>query len=142
MKFPGSALGLFRVFGCHRFSQTHFCLRSSKASLKDSTISINAFLDQAVFALQASVLDLLVQARLRNRLAEPLQPLVQRMRTYAQSHGNFPIRIPPHRDLMYRIPLELVVVIACLDVGLLASKLGGRASTNLGAHQFRLRELL
>ncbi|MEJ6405133.1 hypothetical protein, partial [Yoonia sp. 2307UL14-13] len=39
----------------------------------------------------------------------------------------------PHRDLMHRIPLEIVAVIACPHVGLLASKLGGKASTNLGA---------
>jgi hypothetical protein len=31
--------------------------------------------------------------------------------------------------------LELVAVIACPHVGLLASKLGGKASTNLGAPQ-------
>jgi hypothetical protein len=34
---------------------------------------------------------------------------------------------------VHRITLELVAVIACPHVGLLASKLGGKASTNLGA---------
>ena len=34
---------------------------------------------------------------------------------------------------MHRIALELVAVIACPHDGLLASKLGGKASTNLGA---------
>jgi hypothetical protein len=40
-----------------------------------------------------------------------------------------------HRNLMHCIPLEIVAVIACPHVGLLASKLGGKASTNLGAPQ-------
>jgi hypothetical protein len=50
--------------------------------------------------------------------------------------GNLPNRIPTHHDLMHRIPLELVAVITCPDVGLLASKLGSNASTNLAAPQF------
>jgi hypothetical protein len=36
---------------------------------------------------------------------------------------------------MHRILLELVAVVACPHVGLLASKLGGKASTNLGEPQ-------
>lgn len=48
---------------------------------------------------------------------------------------NRAIGIPTHRDLMHRVPLELVAVIACPHVSLLASKLGGKASTNLGAPQ-------
>lgn len=36
---------------------------------------------------------------------------------------------------MHRVPLELVAVIARPHLGLLASKLGGKASTNLGAPQ-------
>ncbi|MEM1274453.1 MAG: hypothetical protein AAGF88_11585, partial [Pseudomonadota bacterium] len=44
-----------------------------------------------------------------------------------------PNRIPAQYDLMHRIALELVAVIACPHLGLLASKLGGKASTNLGA---------
>ena len=53
------------------------------------------------------------------------------------AHGglNLPNRITPHRDLMHRIPLELVAVIACPHIGILASKLGGKAATNLGAPQ-------
>jgi len=35
--------------------------------------------------------------------------------------------------LMHRVALELVAVIACHHVGLLASKLESKASTNLGA---------
>ncbi|MEM1273265.1 MAG: hypothetical protein AAGF88_05575, partial [Pseudomonadota bacterium] len=46
-----------------------------------------------------------------------------------------PNRIPAQYDLMHRIALELVAVIACPHLGLLASKLGGKASTNLGAPQ-------
>jgi hypothetical protein len=41
---------------------------------------------------------------------------------------------------MHRIPLELVAVVACPHVGLLASKLGGKASTNLGAPQLKALE--
>ena len=36
---------------------------------------------------------------------------------------------------MHRVALELVAVVACRHFGLLASKLGGKASTNLGAPQ-------
>src|SRR6056297_37358 len=66
-------------------------------------------------------------------IAEQLHPLVGRMRADAQSTGHLPNRIAPHRDLMHRIALELVTVIARPHVGLLASKLGGKASTNLAA---------
>ncbi|MGA0543420.1 hypothetical protein, partial [Neotabrizicola sp. VNH66] len=39
----------------------------------------------------------------------------------------------PNRDLLHRIPLERVAVVARPHLGLLASKLGRKASTNLGA---------
>ena len=52
-----------------------------------------------------------------------------------QTPRNLPNRIPVHYDLMHRIQLELVAVIACPHLGLLASKLGGKASTILGAPQ-------
>jgi hypothetical protein len=39
---------------------------------------------------------------------------------------------------MHRVPLELVAIIACPQLGLLASTLGGKASTNLGAIQILL----
>src|SRR6056297_212304 len=38
---------------------------------------------------------------------------VERVRADAQPPGNLPNRIPAHRDLMHRIALELVAVIAC-----------------------------
>jgi hypothetical protein len=56
--------------------------------------------------------------------------------------------ISPHSDLMHRIALKIVAVIACPGnpphLGLPASKLGGKASTNLGASQFieRLRRTI
>ena len=40
-----------------------------------------------------------------------------------------------HSHLMHRIALEIVAVIAFPRVGLLASKLGGKTSTNLAAPQ-------
>jgi hypothetical protein len=43
-----------------------------------------------------------------------------------------PNRIPTERDLPHCIPLELVAAVAHPHLGLLASKLGGKASTNLG----------
>ena len=55
------------------------------------------------------------------------------MRVDAKMPGNLPNRISPNRDLMHRFPLELVAVIVSPHVGLLASKLGGKASTNLEA---------
>ncbi|MDD9722067.1 poly-gamma-glutamate hydrolase family protein [Sulfitobacter sp. PR48] len=39
---------------------------------------------------------------------------------------------------MHRIALELVAIVACPHVDLLASKLGGKASTNLGAPHIRV----
>lgn len=42
-------------------------------------------------------------------------------------------------DLMHRIAFELVALIACPHVGLLASKLGCKASTNLGAPHIGLK---
>jgi hypothetical protein len=39
---------------------------------------------------------------------------------------------------MHRIALKIVAVIACPHLGLLASKLTGKASTNLGASQSML----
>ncbi|MGA0542868.1 hypothetical protein ACO2Q5_19895, partial [Neotabrizicola sp. VNH66] len=42
----------------------------------------------------------------------------------------------PNRDLLHRIPLERVAVVARPHLGLLASKLGRKASTNLGAPHF------
>ncbi|MEO0668230.1 MAG: hypothetical protein AAFZ99_09975, partial [Pseudomonadota bacterium] len=48
-------------------------------------------------------------------------------------------RIPTHRDLMHRITLEIFTEIWLPHNGLLASKLGKKASTILGAIQRRLR---
>ena len=66
---------------------------------------------------------------------EQMHPFVQRMRAHAQTTRNLPNWIPSNRNLMHRVPLELITVIACPHVSLLASKLGGKASTNLGAPQ-------
>ncbi len=41
--------------------------------------------------------------------------------------------VPTHPDLLNRVTLELVAVVARPHLGLLASKLGGNASTYLGA---------
>ncbi len=49
------------------------------------------------------------------------------MRTHTQTSGNLANRVSRTRDLLHRIPLELVAVIACPHLGLLASKLGGQS---------------
>jgi len=85
------------------------------------------------FALQAPVLGRMVHALLWNWFPELLPPLVQRMCTDAQTLGYLSYRVPTHPDLMHRVPLELVAVTACPRLGLLASKSGGQAPTNLGA---------
>jgi hypothetical protein len=45
-------------------------------------------------------------------------------------------RIAPLGDLRYRVPFEIVAEIGFAHHGLLASKLGKKASTNLGAIHF------
>jgi len=47
---------------------------------------------------------------------------VERILADAQPPGNLPNPIPAHRDLVHRIPLELVTVVACPHVRLLGSK--------------------
>ncbi len=87
--------------------------------------------------LQSPVLGLMIHVGLLwGRIAEQLHPLVERMHADPQLPGNLPNPIPPHRDLMHRIALELVMVIACPHLGLLALKLGGKASTKLGAPHY------
>jgi hypothetical protein len=69
------------------------------------------------------------------RFLEKPHPLVKRVRTRPQALRNLPKRIPTHPDLLHRITLELVASVARPHLGLLASKFGGKASTNLGAPQ-------
>lgn len=73
------------------------------------------------FALHPPILCLMVHARFRDRLPEQLQSLVEGIRANAQTLGHLSRRIPPNRDLVHRIPLELVAVIAPPHVGLLVS---------------------
>ena len=72
---------------------------------------------------------------LGRRVTEQLHPIVERIRADAQPPGYLPNRISSHCNLMHRVALERVAVVACPNVGLLASKLGGKASTNPGAAQ-------
>ena len=83
-----------------------------------------------------TALGFVIHARLLTlRTAKKLYPLIERMRADVQAPGNLPISTSPNTDLVHRVPLELVAVVARAHVGLLASKLGGKASTNLGAPQ-------
>ena len=92
-------------------------------------------------ARKAPVLRFVIHPGLPGRgIAEQLHPLVKKMRAHAQTPGHLPHRIPAHRDLVRCIALELDTVIACPHAGLLASKLGGKASKNPGAPRGRLRE--
>jgi len=52
-----------------------------------------------------------------------------------QSGRNLPDRIIPFGDLCHRNPFEIVTEIGFAHSGLLASNLGKKASTNLGAIQ-------
>ena len=70
---------------------------------------------------------------LRSGRPVELQPLVQRIRADAQTLRNLSNRIATLGDLMHRVPLEIVALVARPHVGLLTPKLGGKASTNLGA---------
>ena len=49
------------------------------------------------------------------------------MRTHTQTSGNLANRVSPNRNLLHRIPLELVAVVALTHLGLLAYKLGGKS---------------
>jgi hypothetical protein len=73
-------------------------------------------------ALQPPVLGLVIDARLRRRLPEKLHPLVERILAGPQASGHLPHGISAHRDLMHRVPLELVAVVACPLGRLLGSK--------------------
>ena len=61
--------------------------------------------------------------------------LVERMGTHPQTLRCLRNRISWIGDLTHRGTLELVAEIAFAHIGLLASKLGKKASTNLGAIQ-------
>jgi len=50
-----------------------------------------------------------------------------------ETRGNLSNRISPDHYLMHRIRLEIVAVTTLSNIGLLASKLGKKTSTNLGA---------
>ena len=54
---------------------------------------------------------------------------------------NLRYRITPLRDLTYRVALKLIAEIRFAHDALLASKLGKKVSTNLGAIQFDYIEL-
>lgn len=89
-----------------------------------------------LLALRVSVLGLMTHTRrLRHRFPELLQPLVKRMCADPRGSGHLPNRIPPHRDLIHSIPLELVAEVACPHGRFLGSKEGGKGSTDLGAPQ-------
>jgi len=68
----------------------------------------------------------------------PAPSRVERMRAHAQALGDLRNRIAPLRDLGHRIPFEIVAEITFTHVGLLASNLGKKASTNLGAIQHEM----
>ncbi len=57
----------------------------------------------------------------------------------AQTLRNLCDRLAPIGDLRYRVPFEIVAEIGCDHHRLLASKLGKKASTNLGAIHGDLR---
>ena len=78
--------------------------------------------DPALLALQPTVLSLVVHARLRDKLPEQLQLVVERIFADPQASGHLPDRIPEHRDLMHHIPLELTTLVACPHVRLLGQK--------------------
>ena len=74
----------------------------------------------------------MIYLRLRRRVPEQLQPLLERARDDAQTPGHLSNRIPPYRDLMHRITLEIFTEIWLPYKGLLASKLGKKVSAILG----------
>ncbi len=57
------------------------------------------------------------------------------MRTDAQPPRNLRNRLTPLGNLQHRVSLEIVTEIGVAHHGLLASNLGKKASTNLGAIQ-------
>ena len=60
---------------------------------------------------------------------------LERMRAYAQTLGDLRHRIAPLGNLGHRIPFEIVAESTSTHDRLLASKLGKKTSTNLGAIQ-------
>ena len=64
-----------------------------------------------------------------------LHPRIQRMGADTQSLRNLVNRISPYRNLMHRVPLEIVTKFCFAHVGLLASFLETKVSTILGAIQ-------
>ena len=78
---------------------------------------------------------LLVIARC-GRLRVSLLPLVERVLADPQPRRNLRYRIAPLGDLKDRVPLEVLGEVRFAHRGLLASKLGKKASRNLGAVQF------
>lgn len=97
------------------------------------------------FTLKLAVLGYMIDGELAwRRVTEQLHPFKNRMRADAQTPGNLSNRIASLYDLMHRIALEIVAVITCLHVGLLASKLGTpqikRAMVFLAANVRRCRE--
>jgi hypothetical protein len=61
------------------------------------------------------------------------------MQAYTQPLRNLRYRIAPLGDLMHRVSFEIVAVTTSTHDGLLASKLGKKASKNLGAIQNQYR---
>ena len=69
------------------------------------------------------------------RFCELLLPSVERAWGYSQTLANLRYRIAPFSDLRHCVPFEIVAEITSGHDGLLDSKLGKTASTNLGAIQ-------
>ena len=83
--------------------------------------------------LQAPDLGITIIANRNCRHGELLVPPLKQMLAHAQTPGNLRYRMAPINNLGHRVPLEIPSDIDLTHFILLASNLGKKVSTNLGA---------